>query len=141
MSFYILPEDVIVNHIMPFTYRPQPKELLLDIRSYYSDFYFILNNYTFEMNCRILLRDLIEFTIKTIDGTDAIDKVATFLSRSITGKSKGLSTINCYINRNFKTTLFQQLYRKIRTFIGLFTPVERTRFINDYILVYYDDLG
>jgi hypothetical protein len=29
-----LPLDIVKNHIMPFTYRPQPKELLADIRHY-----------------------------------------------------------------------------------------------------------
>jgi hypothetical protein len=93
------------------------------------------------MNCRILLRDLIEFVVKIIEGNDSVDKVANFLARSISSKFKDASTLHYYINRNFKTTLYQQLYRKIRTFIGLLTPVERTRFINDYILIYYDDLG
>ena len=34
MNWARLPEDVILNHILPFLYRPQPKNLLKDIRNY-----------------------------------------------------------------------------------------------------------
>ena len=33
-----LPQDIVTQHIMPYTYREQPPQLLRDIRSYYADY-------------------------------------------------------------------------------------------------------
>ena len=58
--FRRLPEDVIINNIMPFLYKPQPKDLLLDIRSFYTDFH-LLDNYRFYYNTHCLYNDIIDY--------------------------------------------------------------------------------
>ena len=56
-----IPNDVIVNHIIPFTYQTQRKDLLTDIISFKKDFDIIKNIYVFDYNFHILLNDLILF--------------------------------------------------------------------------------
>jgi hypothetical protein len=34
MLWSTLPEDIMINHIMPFLYRPQPKNLMKDVQNY-----------------------------------------------------------------------------------------------------------
>ena len=55
-----LPEEIIINHIMPFAYKPQPANLLSDIRSFYTDFH-LLDNYWFYYNTYCMYNDIIEF--------------------------------------------------------------------------------
>jgi hypothetical protein len=56
-----IPTDVIINHIIPFTYQTQSKDLLTDIISFKKDFDIIKNIYTFDYNFHILLNDLLLF--------------------------------------------------------------------------------
>ena len=51
----LLPSDIIINHIIPYTYQIQPSELLLDIVSFQKDFDLIDNFYAFDYNYHILL--------------------------------------------------------------------------------------
>ena len=45
IMFSRLPHEIIDNHIMPYAYNLQPKELLLDIRTFVSDFSLISSVY------------------------------------------------------------------------------------------------
>ena len=56
-----LPFDIVVNHIFPYTYRTKPPRHLADIRSFYSDYQFIVNYYYYDLNEYILLRDIVYF--------------------------------------------------------------------------------
>jgi hypothetical protein len=56
-----IPNDIVINHIIPYTYQIQPSELLLDIVSFQKDFDLIDNLYAFDYNYHILLKDLFCF--------------------------------------------------------------------------------
>lgn len=61
--FANLPNDIIMNHILPYTYQVQPKKLLRDITIFYSTLNTVDNHYYFEFNYTILLNDIIHFFI------------------------------------------------------------------------------
>jgi hypothetical protein len=56
-----IPSDILVNHIIPYTYQTQDKALLSDIISFKKDLDMIKNIYIFDYNFHILLNDLILF--------------------------------------------------------------------------------
>lgn len=62
-----IPNDIIINHIIPYTYQTQTKNLLLDIISFTKDFDIIKNIYTFDYNFNILLQDLLLFCDDELD--------------------------------------------------------------------------
>ena len=45
-----LPDDIIMNHILPYTYLLQPPKLMLDLRSFYTDFSILEHAYTYDFN-------------------------------------------------------------------------------------------
>jgi len=45
-----IPNDIVINHIIPYTYQIQPSELLLDIVSFKKFFDLIDNFYSFDYN-------------------------------------------------------------------------------------------
>ena len=61
MSLQRIPMDVMINHILPYTYEPQPKTLLQDIKNFVEDFNLVENCYAFDYNYILLLRDLLTF--------------------------------------------------------------------------------
>jgi hypothetical protein len=56
-----LPEDVIRENILPYTYNTQPRELIIDICTYLKDYGIVVNYYAIFMNDLILRFDLIQF--------------------------------------------------------------------------------
>ena len=47
MDLTKIPNDIIINHIIPFTYQVQSKILLKDIQSFYKDYEKVINYYSF----------------------------------------------------------------------------------------------
>lgn len=101
-----IPKDVLINKIIPLTYKPQPKELLLDIYSYNIDYNIIQNYYGFFLNDFILLFD--------------------FFNYNINNNKLLYEKINKYDN--------ELIERNIRLILGSMTPIDRTNFINKYII-------
>jgi len=113
-----LPEEIVINHILPYTYRTKDREHLIDIRSFTSDLGVLENVYWFEFKNITLLNDLEIFI--------------SDLNRNIFA-----STIKKNSNRNgcdYFISKTRKINRKIRLIWGLLTPIERTRFINKYII-------
>jgi len=115
--FKYLPEDVIINHIMPYAYRVQPKILLWDIRSFYIDYSLIINTYYTMYNDNILLYDLRKF----MEGN--------LRNRNFVTRNNDISREYCkQINNTIKHK------KNSKCIWANLTPNERTQFINQNIL-------
>jgi hypothetical protein len=130
-----VPFDVIINHILPYTYQPQAKKLLLDVRSFVADFALIDNTYMTQYNEYILLHDLLKFC--RINITPSYGEVNTFeilLRRHFIISNKTDEQVNNIITSTFYRNLENNTYRKARFIWGLLTRFERTGFLNTFIL-------
>ena len=127
-----LPFDVIINHIIPFTYKPQPKNLLRDIRSFYHDYQMLDNYYTFDSNNMILIHDLVRFCNNNRDLlTETLTGFYVILRRHFHFKTRDPVR---YIITQFYDNIHSNIDKKTKFLWGLFTPRERTAFINRYII-------
>jgi len=128
MNLTKIPDDII-NHIIPYTYNIQPKELLIDIKSFYNDYNIINNVYMFDYNNIILLRDLLFFT-----GIYEYKKLINIFKKHIFFKNYFNTQICNYIINNIELNIKINTVRKVRFLIGLMTPLQRTQFINLFII-------
>jgi len=131
----LLPLDIVINHIIPYTYEIQPKTLLQDIRSYSSDLDLIHNYYMFESNEMILLNDLIRFCNNNIAPVYDIEpRYETILKRHFSMKDMTTLEIKQFVFFDFHRRLILNPQCKIKFLWGLLMPAERTRFFNRYVL-------
>jgi hypothetical protein len=105
-----IPYDIIINHIIPYTYNIQPKILIEDIKNYYTIKSKIMND---KYSSTIKLEILAYFSFKNM--------------------------FNNILNRHFIINLKQYSYNKIKNFsiekrfnilFGLLTKEERTCGLN-----------
>lgn len=131
-----LPFDVILNNILPYTYQTQPKKLLYDIRSYVADYKFIDSIYMTQYNEYILLHDLLKFCFKDITPPYGIKHhFETILRRHFCISNKNDEQLINLVRLNFHRNMETNTDRKMRFLWGLLTPVERTKFINKFIIM------
>jgi hypothetical protein len=141
-----LPLDVVMNHIIPYTYEPQPKKLLRDLKNNIEDYGLLENCYAFDYNYVILFRDLILFCNNGhYPSSETCQPYINIIRRHFMfqDKTEGqlmyyiffkfLDNISLLINNDI-SLLNQPHERKIRFLWGLLKPKERTRFVNEYIL-------
>ena len=131
-----LPDDVIINHILPYTYEPQPRKILNDIRSFAKDYSLIESIYMTQFNELVLLYDLLRFLYLNINPSYGIKNIIieNVLRRHFHLKNKnGEYLINMLIVC-FGGNLEINTERKIKILWGLLKPFERTQFINKYII-------
>jgi hypothetical protein len=130
-----LPFDIVVNHILPYTYRTKPPRHLADIRSFYSDYQFVLNYYYYNLNEYILLRDIVHFYNNNNPLDSGIEHLFTVrLNRSIVFQKISLEHKYVYIFTHYKDNILRNADKKIRFLWGLMKPKERTFFINYFII-------
>jgi hypothetical protein len=130
-----VPYDVIVNHIIPFTYETQSRELLRDIQSFSTDLDLVESTYFTIHNEFILLHDLIKFCNNNKYPVFDIDvKFENILNRSFYMEGIPESARVHHIFIHYHRDMHIHLIRKIRILWGLLRPVQRTRFINYHIL-------
>ena len=116
-------ELVIQLVLLPYTYLPQSKELMLDVRSYVSDYRIIENVYAFDYNDNILMTDLVNF---------CVNKDFSLQQRRMLGN---LSAVDMYLQTGyFPDTNMDNHERRARLILGILTREQRTQFINEYIL-------
>jgi hypothetical protein len=130
-----LPEDVIINHIIPYTYQVQPRRLLSDIHSFVNDYTLVESIYMTQFNQHILLHDLLQFCCINLYPSYGMENLFDGILRrhcSISGKSEEY-LINM-VRLNFHRNVELQTERKIKFIWGLLTRQERTQFINKYLL-------
>ena len=123
-----LPTDIIQNHIIPYTYNLHSKSHLFNLRSFVSDFGILENVYLYEYSIIILLNDLQLFIN---------DNIENLFSRLYISHKNNENVFMDYEIMFFKDNA-NNTYRKVRQIWGLFTPFERTSFINKYIIDKFD---
>jgi hypothetical protein len=132
-----LPSDVIINNILPYTYLPQPAKLMCDIRSFYSDYSILENAYTYDYNYNVLLYDLLCFFNRSRTPYHVMNqRFSLLLSRIFRMRNLSVTELNEYIINSFYKEITINLIRKIRFLWGILRPIERTFFINKYVLEY-----
>jgi hypothetical protein len=130
-----LPMDVILNHILPYTYQPQSPKLMLDIRSVYSDYSILENAYTYDFNYDVLIYDLICFCNRSrIPSYNMHKCFGKLLNRMFKMKKWSYMRCNNFVFTVFHRDVIFNPYRKIRFLWGMLNPRERTLFINKYVI-------
>jgi hypothetical protein len=143
-----LPEEIIRQEIIPYTYKPQSKELLADIRSFYVDWNILDNAYLIHYNYPVLVRDLqiycrnIIYNSNLFDNDNEMFHDFTYDYRGLIVKYvklKQTNEIRNYIYKmmvDFISRINNNPKRRNAWFLfGLMTPLQRTRFINKFILI------
>jgi hypothetical protein len=135
MKLSDLPNDVLINHIIPYTYSPQNRELLIDIRSFRTDIDFTESVYMTIYNEFILLHDLIKFCNNKKYPVFNVDvKFENILRRGFILRCASDSVLTYHIFQHYHRNMNTNIMRKIRLLWGLLLPCQRSRFINNHIL-------
>jgi len=130
-----IPNDIIINHIIPYTYQKQPLRLLHDIRSYTREFKFVEDVYYTEYNPSVLICDLIRFCNNNIAPIYGIEyKYELLLRRNYLLSMRCKTDIIHYVFQNIHKNLNHKTENKIKFIWGLLTSQERLDFIDEYIL-------
>jgi len=131
-----IPNDVIINNIVPYTYQLQNKKHLIDVRSFYADYEVLKCFQHYDYNDTIVLNDIIRYCNSNIAPIYDIEiKYEQILRRNLFYKNKTKNEIREHIFNDFHNHLLENTERKILFFWGLLTPSERSEFINDYYLL------
>lgn len=128
-----LPHDILTQHIMPFTYRTQPAKLVRDIRSFHGDVALTEEYYSHNFNHFVWLNDIINyFTLPHLHSTKTgVEKI---LRRHVYYRDMTEAEVReCVFNMYYKHRE-ANLERKVRFLWALLLPVERTQFINQFII-------
>lgn len=139
-----LPDNIINNNIMPYVYKIQDKNLLLDIRSFKKDYDLVKGSYSCEpirnnkYEHMLFLNDLMKFII-VIDNNSMLNSIlidtstySPFFQRHFHLKNSTIIDIARWQKQFYESQL--NVTSKIRIIWGLLTPTERTSFFNKYIL-------
>jgi hypothetical protein len=130
-----IPNDIIINDIIPYTYQKQSLSLLHDIRSYTREFQFVEDVYYTEYNPSVLICDLIRFCNNNIAPIYGIEyKYELLLRRNYVLSMKCKTDIIHYVFQNVHKNLNHKTENKIKFIWGLLTTQERLDFIDEYIL-------
>ena len=127
-----LPEDIIIEKIMPYAYNLQSKSLLRDIRSFTTDYEMVKDMYEIYYSPIIFFNDIISFCHEQYGFQEHIPSlggVEYLFYRNVIFKGKPNAYVVDYINSARK----DMKWSTCRFAWGLFTPEERTRFINKFI--------
>jgi len=134
-----LPMDVIINHILPYTYEPQCPRLMIDIRSFYCDYSILENAYTYDFNYDVLIYDLVCFCNRSrIPSYNTHKCFCKLLNRMFNMKKWSYSRCNNFVFVAFHRDVILNPHRKIRFLWGMLNPRERTLFINNYVIGDYN---
>jgi hypothetical protein len=137
MDLTKIPNDIIINHIIPFTYKLQSKTLLKDIQSFYKDYEIVINYYSFDYNDYVLCSDLICFINNNYFLNSYSNNIEKLFERSyfynnIINKEEFVISIENNIYNNYIINP-----NKIsRIIFGLLKPYERRRFLYRFVIPY-----
>lgn len=131
MYTHRIPYYVVHKHIIPYTYLPQSKTLLRDIRNYIQDINLIEDTYLTQYNEFILLSDLFLFHGFNYTMSDISTELASLFKRHIVFQNKKhIELYPCLRSMNVPN----RRHSTVKFIWGLMSPEERNKFINDYLL-------
>ena len=129
-----LPTEVVVNHIIPYTYQCQPKRLLLDIRSFVSDKNVLDAVFFIDYNPNVLIYDLLCYCNRAILPIYNINGCyRDIVRRHVLLKNKTDVQVDNYVFITMYRGMNREVERKIKFIWGLLLPRERTEFLNMYL--------
>ena len=135
-----LPYYLVHRCIIPYTYELQPKQLMMDVRSFSTDFSILDNTFAYHYTSSILFNDIVHYcdVIHRRTNTGSVNyrmpKCMQILRRFISLQSKDDTYIQNLAISNKLNRSPKDYTRHSRFIWGLLTPSERTEFINEYIL-------
>jgi hypothetical protein len=137
MDLSKIPNDIIINHIIPFTYKVQSKTLLKDVQSFYRDYEVVINYYSFDYNDYVLCSDLIRFINNNYFLNSYSNNIEKLFERSyfynnIINKEEFIISIENNIYNNY----IINPNKVSRIIFGLLKPYERRRFLYRFIIPY-----
>ena len=131
-------ENVLVEHIYPYTYNCQPKRLLNDIRSFSQTIQTIEEKYSIQYSPIILYNDISYFMMnRVIDagGETSYPNYLRILHRFYKNKMFNDETIYAiFLRMNYQLIDESEITRRVRQFIGMMNKNERTHFVIKYVL-------
>ena len=120
-----LPDDVIINHIIPYTYSTQPVSLQEDIRDFKASFPQIVQIYTgiygIQYGSNLLHSDILRLLSPP-------RLLYDIMKRRFDLRNANTQRLHQII------TGFRNVHRKTKMLWCLLTPRERTHFFNEYVL-------
>lgn len=139
--FKKMPLTILFQHIMPYATRPQPPELLRDIRSFHTDLGIIDNIYHTQFNDVVFYTDLMYFVNnRSLSANETNPSYQNILRRHISlQNATNKEIVDCF-QKHFQSLSFaknineKEIIQRNRALFGLLTPEERTHFINKYVL-------
>lgn len=131
MYTHRIPYYVVHKHIIPYTYLPQSKALLRDIRNYIQDINLIEDTYLTQYNEFILLSDLFLFHGFNYTMSDISTNLASLFKRHIVFQNKKHIELYPYLR---SMNVSNRRHSTVKFIWGLMSPEERNTFINDYLL-------
>lgn len=131
MYTHRIPYYVVHKHIIPYTYLPQSKALLRDIRNYIQDINLIESVYLTQYNEFILLSDLFLFHGFNYTMSDISANLASLFKRHVVFQNKKHIELYPYLR---SMNVSNRRHAMIKFIWGLMSPEERNEFINDYLL-------
>lgn len=129
-----LPYYLIHRCIIPYTYELQPKQLLRDIRSFYTDYALLENTYFTMYSSSILFTDLVKFCNPKHRFLPHLSlQYMQILRRHMQLADKTDEYLQQLSLHNVNEIGPHTYLRRSKFLWGLLTPEERTEFINTYI--------
>jgi hypothetical protein len=120
-----IPDDVIINHIIPYTYSTQPISLQEDIRDFKTSFPQIVQIYTGIYGTRYGANILHLDILRLLSPPRVLYDV---MKRRFDLRNANTQRVHQII------TGFRNIGNKTKMLWGLLTPRERTHFFNEYAL-------
>jgi hypothetical protein len=124
---------------MPFVYKKQNVILLNDIRNFVFDYQLITDYYLYDLNEFCLLVDLILFCNNGVSLVEKVDdSLYDILDRNILFRNFSFHEKDEYVNQQFYLNIGSQTQRKNKFLLCLMNQWERTRFINEFLIVDFE---